>query len=138
MKNKFKVAKYEQIERTQLRDVLFYIAGMSRVQDVVNGIVLSVEEFYALSKAIDYVNRSTYEWEKLAELFEMMESYKYSRHAHNLGVASYNIASTSEQIIMKHVEQVTDKHLRAEIEKQFYSNPHVQSSTQVKTLNYLR
>ena len=138
VKNKFKVAKYEQIARTQIRDVLIYIASMSSTQDVVNGIVLSVEEFYALAKAIDYVNRSTYEWEQLTELFEMMESYKYCRNAHNLGIASNNIASTSERIIMRHAAQITDKHIREEIEKQFYSNPHVRSSTQLKVSNGLR
>lgn len=138
VKNKFKVAKYEQIARTQLRDVLIYIASMSSTQDVVNGIVLSVEEFYALAKAIDYVNRSTYEWEQLTELFEMMESYKYCRNAHNLGIASNNIASTSERIIMRHAAQITDKHIREEIEKQFYSNPHVRCSTQLKVSNGLR
>lgn len=31
-KNKFKVAKYEQIERTQLRDVLIYIASISAIR----------------------------------------------------------------------------------------------------------
>lgn len=134
-KNKFKVAKYEQIERSQLNEVLTYITSP---EPKPRGILLDEEAFYVVAKAIAKLNESTFEWEKMMDLFSELESHRNYKTAFNLGVASYNLAQSSEKIIMKNLVQMKNKVWKKEIEDFIFSNPHLQNHTENKLVHYLR
>nr|WP_233125768.1 KilA-N domain-containing protein [Histophilus somni] len=73
------------------------------------GILLDEEAFYVVAKAIAKLNESTFEWEKMMDLFSELESHRNYKTAFNLGVASYNLAQSSEKIIMKNLVQMRNK-----------------------------
>ncbi|MDX3962879.1 BRO family protein, partial [Pasteurella multocida] len=90
------------------------------------GILLDEEAFYVVAKAIAKLNESTFEWEKMMDLFSELESHRNYKTAFNLGVASYNLAQSSEKIIMKNLVQMRNKVWKKEIEDFIFSNPHLQ------------
>ncbi|HHT7855881.1 BRO-N domain-containing protein [Pasteurella multocida] len=102
------------------------------------GILLDEEAFYVVAKAIAKLNESTFEWEKIMDLFSELESHKNYKTAFNLGVASYNLAQSSEKIIMKNLVQMKNKVWKKEIEDFIFSNPHLQNHTENKLVHYLR
>ncbi|HAS03531.1 MAG TPA: hypothetical protein DCR57_07445 [Pasteurella multocida] len=102
------------------------------------GILLDEEAFYVVAKAIAKLNESTFEWEKMMDLFSELESHRNYKTAFNLGVASYNLAQSSEKIIMKNLVQMRNKVWKKEIEDFIFSNPHLQNHTENKLVHYLR
>ncbi|MFS7463682.1 KilA-N domain-containing protein [Pasteurella multocida] len=102
------------------------------------GILLDEEAFYVVAKAIAKLNESTFEWEKIMDLFSELESHRNYKTAFNLGVASYNLAQSSEKIIMKNLVQMRNKVWKKEIEDFIFSNPHLQNHTENKLVHYLR
>ncbi|HHE3628785.1 TPA: Bro-N domain-containing protein [Pasteurella multocida] len=102
------------------------------------GILLDEEAFYVVAKAIAKLNESTFEWEKMMDLFSELESHRNYKTAFNLGVASYNLAQSSEKIIMKNLVQMKNKAWKKEIEDFIFSNPHLQNHTENKLVHYLR
>lgn len=102
------------------------------------GILLDEEAFYVVAKAIAKLNESTFEWEKMMDLFSELESHRNYKTAFNLGVASYNLAQSSEKIIMKNLVQMKNKVWKKEIEDFIFSNPHLQNHTENKLVHYLR
>ncbi len=102
------------------------------------GILLDEEAFYVVAKAIAKLNESTFEWEKMMDLFSELESHRNYKTAFNLGVASYNLAQSSEKIIMKNLAQMKNKVWKKEIEDFIFSNPHLQNHTENKLVHYLR
>ncbi|MDY0438297.1 KilA-N domain-containing protein [Pasteurella multocida] len=102
------------------------------------GILLDEEAFYVVAKAIAKLNESTFEWEKIMDLFSELESHRNYKTAFNLGVASYNLAQSSEKIIMKNLVQMKNKVWKKEIEDFIFSNPHLQNHTENKLVHYLR
>ncbi|HII3690003.1 TPA: BRO-N domain-containing protein [Pasteurella multocida] len=96
------------------------------------GILLDEEAFYVVAKAIAKLNESTFEWEKMMDLFSELESHRNYKTAFNLGVASYNLAQSSEKIIMKNLVQMRNKVWKKEIEDFIFSNPHLQNHTENK------
>ncbi|MGC7561296.1 BRO-N domain-containing protein [Pasteurella sp. PK-2025] len=102
------------------------------------GILLDEEAFYVVAKAIVKLNESTFEWEKMMDLFSELESHRNYKTAFNLGVASYNLAQSSEKIIMKNLVQMKNKVWKKEIEDFIFSNPHLQNHTENKLVHYLR
>ncbi|HDR1335176.1 Prophage antirepressor [Pasteurella multocida] len=103
-----------------------------------HGILLDEEAFYVVAKAIAKLNESTFEWEKIMDLFSELESHRNYKTAFNLGVASYNLAQSSEKIIMKNLEQMKNKVWKKELEDFIFSNPHLQNHTENKLVHYLR
>ncbi|WEO86643.1 phage antirepressor N-terminal domain-containing protein [Pasteurella multocida] len=103
-----------------------------------HGILLDEEAFYVVAKAIAKLNESTFEWEKIMDLFSELESHRNYKTAFNLGVASYNLAQSSEKIIMKNLVQMRNKVWKKEIEDFIFSNPHLQNHTENKLVHYLR
>ncbi|HII3831117.1 TPA: phage antirepressor N-terminal domain-containing protein [Pasteurella multocida] len=103
-----------------------------------HGILLDEEAFYVVAKAIAKLNESTFEWEKMMDLFSELESHRNYKTAFNLGVASYNLAQSSEKIIMKNLVQMKNKVWKKEIEDFIFSNPHLQNHTENKLVHYLR
>ncbi|WP_338544320.1 phage antirepressor N-terminal domain-containing protein [Pasteurella multocida] len=103
-----------------------------------HGILLDEEAFYVVAKAIAKLNESTFEWEKMMDLFSELESHRNYKTAFNLGVASYNLAQSSEKIIMKNLVQMRNKVWKKEIEDFIFSNPHLQNHTENKLVHYLR
>ncbi|WP_424407840.1 BRO-N domain-containing protein [Pasteurella sp. PK-2025] len=104
----------------------------------IRGILLDEEAFYVVAKAIAKLNESTFEWEKMMDLFSELESHRNYKTAFNLGVASYNLAQSSEKIIMKNLVQMKNKVWKKEIEDFIFSNPHLQNHTENKLVHYLR
>ncbi len=102
------------------------------------GILLDEEAFYVVAKAIAKLNESTFEWEKMMDLFSELESHRNYKTAFNLGVASYNLAQSLEKIIMKNLVQMRNKVWKKEIEDFIFSNPHLQNHTENKLVHYLR
>lgn len=102
------------------------------------GILLDEEAFYVVAKAIAKLNESTFEWEKMMDLFSELESHRNYKTAFNLGIASYNLAQSSEKIIMKNLVQMKNKVWKKEIEDFIFSNPHLQNHTENKLVHYLR
>ncbi|HHE3573148.1 BRO-N domain-containing protein [Pasteurella multocida] len=102
------------------------------------GILLDEEAFYVVAKAIAKLNESTFEWEKMMDLFSELESHRNYKTAFNLSVASYNLAQSSEKIIMKNLVQMRNKVWKKEIEDFIFSNPHLQNHTENKLVHYLR
>lgn len=102
------------------------------------GILLDEEAFYVVAKAIAKLNESTFEWEKMMDLFSELESHRNYKTAFNLGVASYNLAQSSEKVIMKNLVQMKNKVWKKEIEDFIFSNPHLQNHTENKLVHYLR
>ncbi|MGC6246094.1 KilA-N domain-containing protein [Pasteurella multocida] len=102
------------------------------------GILLDEEAFYVVAKAIAKLNESTFEWEKMMDLFSELESHRNYKTAFNLGVASYNLAQSSEKIVMKNLVQMRNKVWKKEIEDFIFSNPHLQNHTENKLVHYLR
>ncbi|WP_249168553.1 KilA-N domain-containing protein [Pasteurella multocida] len=102
------------------------------------GILLDEEAFYVVAKATAKLNESTFEWEKMMDLFSELESHRNYKTAFNLGVASYNLAQSSEKIIMKNLVQMRNKVWKKEIEDFIFSNPHLQNHTENKLVHYLR
>ncbi|MDA5618800.1 Bro-N domain-containing protein [Pasteurella multocida subsp. multocida] len=102
------------------------------------GILLDEEAFYVVAKAIAKLNESTFEWEKMMDLFSELESHRNYKTAFNLGVASYNLAQSSEKIIMKNLVQMRNKVWKKEIEDFIFSNPRLQNHTENKLVHYLR
>ncbi|HII3778150.1 TPA: KilA-N domain-containing protein, partial [Pasteurella multocida] len=102
------------------------------------GILLDEEAFYVVAKAIAKLNESTFEWEKMMDLFSELESHRNYKTAFNLGVASYNLAQSSEKVIMKNLAQMKNKVWKKEIEDFIFSNPHLQNHTENKLVHYLR
>ncbi|HII3852926.1 TPA: KilA-N domain-containing protein [Pasteurella multocida] len=102
------------------------------------GILLDEEAFYVVAKAIAKLNESTFEWEKMMDLFSELESHRNYKTAFNLGVASYNLAQSSEKVIMKNLAQMKNKVWKKEIEDFIFSNPHLQNHTETKLVHYLR
>ncbi|MGY6104900.1 phage antirepressor N-terminal domain-containing protein [Pasteurella multocida] len=103
-----------------------------------HGILLDEEAFYVVAKAIAKLNESTFEWEKIMDLFSELESHRNYKTAFNLGVASYNLAQSSEKVIMKNLAQMKNKVWKKEIEDFIFSNPHLQNHTENKLVHYLR
>ncbi|WP_101776434.1 KilA-N domain-containing protein [Pasteurella oralis] len=102
------------------------------------GILLDEEAFYVVAKAIAKLNESTFEWEKIMDLFSELESHRNYKTAFNLGVASYNLAQSSEKVIMKNLVQMKNRAWKKEIEDFIFSNPHLQNHTENKLVHYLR
>ncbi|SUU35942.1 KilA-N domain [Actinobacillus seminis] len=91
-KNKFKVAKYEQIERSQLNEVLTYITSLTITRTVSqNEVILSVDLFEAIMKHTRLAK-------KLAEQTEIFHRQLFlmlglERHIRNdIGALSYDVA----------------------------------------------
>ncbi|MDC4234801.1 phage antirepressor N-terminal domain-containing protein, partial [Pasteurella multocida] len=103
-----------------------------------HGILLDEEAFYVVAKAIAKLNESTFELEKMMDLFSELESHRNYKTAFNLGVSSYNLAQSSEKIIMKNLVQMRNKVWKKEIEDFIFSNPHLQNHTENKLVHYLR
>ncbi|CDF98632.1 BRO family protein [Avibacterium paragallinarum] len=138
VKNKFAVAKYEQIKRKDHRAVMIYIASMHSMQELPpNSLALDMENFYMLAKAMNYINHSVAAWERLEELFSDLESHKNYKTAFNLGTASNRLAQTLESFIAKHTQSLKDKKIQQEIESWIFNSPRTEQSP-TKTVNYLR
>ncbi|RZN55103.1 phage antirepressor N-terminal domain-containing protein [Avibacterium paragallinarum] len=138
VKNKFAVAKYEQIKRKDHRDVMIYIASMHPMQELPpNSLALDMENFYMLAKAMNYINHSVAAWERLEDLFSDLESHKNYKTAFNLGTASNRLAQTLESFIAKHTQSLKDKSIREEIENLIFNSPRTEQRP-TKTVNYLR
>ncbi|MFT0804658.1 BRO family protein [Avibacterium paragallinarum] len=138
VKNKFAVAKYEQIKRKDHRDVMIYIASMHPMQELPpNSIALDMENFYMLAKAMNYINHSVAAWECLEDLFSDLESHKNYKTAFNLGTASNRLAQTLEGFITKHTPFLKNASIREEIENLIFNSPRTEPKP-TKTVNYLR
>ncbi|CDG00383.1 KilA-N domain-containing protein [Avibacterium paragallinarum] len=138
VKNKFAVAKYEQIKRKDHRDVMIYIASMHPMQELPpNSIALDMENFYMLAKAMNYINHSVAAWERLEDLFSDLESHKNYKTAFNLGTASNRLAQALESFITKHTPFLKNASIREEIENLIFNSPRTEQSP-TKTVNYLR
>ncbi|MFZ7164623.1 BRO family protein [Avibacterium avium] len=138
VKNKFAVAKYEQIKRKDHRDVMIYIASMHPMQELPpNSIALDMENFYMLAKAMNYINHSVAAWECLEDLFSDLESHKNYKTAFNLGTASNRLAQTLESFIAKHTPFLKNASIREEIENLIFNSPRTEPKP-TKTVNYLR
>ncbi|WP_410679034.1 BRO family protein [Avibacterium paragallinarum] len=138
VKNKFAVAKYEQIKRKDHRDVMIYIASMHPMQELPpNSIALDMENFYMLAKAMNYINHSVAAWECLEDLFSDLESHKNYKTAFNLGTASNRLAQTLESFITKHTPFLKNASIREEIENLIFNSPRTEPKP-TQTVNYLR
>ncbi|MEE6066767.1 phage antirepressor N-terminal domain-containing protein, partial [Avibacterium paragallinarum] len=138
VKNKFAVAKYEQIKRKDHRAVMIYIASMHTMQELPpNSIALDMENFYMLAKAMNYINHSVAAWERLEDLFSDLESHKNYKTALNLGTASNRLAQTLESFIAKHTAFLKNASIREEIENLIFNSPRTEQRP-TKTVNYLR
>ncbi|MFZ7135499.1 phage antirepressor N-terminal domain-containing protein [Avibacterium avium] len=138
VKNKFAVAKYEQIKRKDHRAVMIYIASMHPMQELPpNSIALDMENFYMLAKAMNYINHSVAAWECLEDLFSDLESHKNYKTAFNLGTASNRLAQTLESFIAKHTPFLKNASIREEIENLIFNSPRTEPKP-TKTVNYLR
>ncbi|MEE6089268.1 BRO family protein [Avibacterium paragallinarum] len=138
VKNKFAVAKYEQIKRKDHRDVMIYIASMHPMQELPpNSIALDMENFYMLAKAMNYINHSVAAWECLEDLFSDLESHKNYKTAFNLGTASNRLAQALESFIAKHTPFLKNASIREEIENLIFNSPRTEPKP-TKTVNYLR
>lgn len=100
-KNKFKVAKYEQIERPQLREVLIYIASISAIRTAgKDEIIISADLFEAILKHTRLAKR-------LAEQTEIFHRQLYvmlglERHIRNeIGAISYDVAHSFNSWLQK-------------------------------------
>ncbi|MEE3609376.1 BRO family protein [Avibacterium paragallinarum] len=138
VKNKFAVAKYEQIKRKDHRAVMIYIASMHPMQELPpNSIALDMENFYMLAKAMNYINHSVAAWECLEDLFSDLESHKNYKTAFNLGTASNRLAQALESFIAKHTPFLKNASIREEIENLIFNSPRTEPKP-TKTVNYLR
>ncbi|RZN56437.1 phage antirepressor N-terminal domain-containing protein [Avibacterium paragallinarum] len=97
---RFNVEKIEQLTAKQILQAIEYVQKLTIGVEIVlpepaNKIVLGLDDFYVLAKAVNYLNHSIPEWERLEELFSDLESHKNYKTAFNLGTASNNLAQTA-------------------------------------------
>ncbi|MFD0965317.1 phage antirepressor N-terminal domain-containing protein [Seminibacterium arietis] len=142
---RFNVQHIDELTAEQIQMAVEYIHKIVLEGELITdtspktrGILLDEEAFYVVAKAIAKLNESTFEWEKMMDLFSELESHRNYKTAFNLGVASYNLAQSSEKIIMKNLVQMKNKVWKKEIEDFIFSNPHLQNHTENKLVHYLR
>ncbi|KAA6208594.1 phage antirepressor N-terminal domain-containing protein [Avibacterium paragallinarum] len=139
---RFNVEKIEQLTAKQILQAIEYVQKLTIGVEIVlpepaNKIVLGLDDFYVLAKAVNYLNHSIPEWERLEELFSDLESHKNYKTAFNLGTASNNLAQTAERIVMKHTSLLQKGSIRNEIENWIFNSPRTEQRP-TKTVNYLR
>lgn len=109
VKNKFKVAKYDQIERVQLRDVLIYIASMSAIRTAgKNDIIISADLFEAIMKHTRLAKHLAEKTETFhRQLYEMLGLERYIRN--DLAAMAYDVKAEfnpfldqGEEILARH------------------------------------
>ncbi|MEE6030645.1 KilA-N domain-containing protein [Avibacterium paragallinarum] len=139
---RFNVEKIEQLTAKQILQAIEYVQKLTIGVEIVlpepaNKIALNLDDFYVLAKAVNYLNHSIPEWERLEDLFSDLESHKNYKTAFNLGTASNNLAQTAERIVMKHTSLLQEGSIRNEIENWIFNSPRTElRPTQI--VNYPR
>ncbi|MCW9716747.1 phage antirepressor N-terminal domain-containing protein [Avibacterium sp. 21-594] len=139
---RFNVEKIEQLTAEQILQAIEYVQKLTIGVEIVlpepaNKIALNLDDFYVLAKAVNYLNHSIPEWERLEDLFSDLESHKNYKTAFNLGTASNNLAQTAERIVMRHTSLLQEGSIRNEIENWIFNSPRTEQRP-TKAVSYLR
>lgn len=100
-KNKFKVAKYDQIKRSQLREVLIYLASISTIRTAgKDEIIISADLFEAILKHTRLAKRLAEQTESFhRQLYVMLGLERHIRN--DIGAMSYDVAHSFNPWLQK-------------------------------------